>query len=136
MKRKNVRRKILMGILSLCLVCGLMPSMAFADGGTITVKDLAGQEIQVETVKVSDSIDSIKAKISDKKSIPTEKQTLIYAGKQLEDGKTLADYGIKTTDGLVLHLLQAAWTDVDSATELTSKISSAARSIAIRLTGH
>ena len=40
MKRKNVRRKILMGILSLCLVCGLMPSMAFADGGTIMVKDL------------------------------------------------------------------------------------------------
>ena len=135
MKRKNVRRKILMGILSLCLVCGLMPSMAFADGGTITVKDLAGQEIQVETVKVSDSIDSIKAKISDKKSIPTEKQTLIYAGKQLEDGKTLADYGIQNTDGLVLHLLQVAWTDVDSATELTSKISSAATSSAIRLTG-
>lgn len=76
--------------------------LSMRGGMELFVKTLTGKTVSIE-VEEGESIEDVKAKISEKEGIPPEQQRLVFGGQQLQDGKTLDDYDV--SDDSTLHLV-------------------------------
>ncbi len=114
LEERMMNKRALCLSLALCIAVCLIPAAASAM--QIFVKTQTGKHITIDEVEPTDLVETVRVKIQEKEGIPVERQILVFAGKELDDGNTLQDYSIQKNS--TLHLVKdkdADYSRVDAA---------------------
>lgn len=108
-----MKKRILSILLTFCMMMSFMPMMASAFEIYIDLKIVGQANLTLEVVS-GDSIDNIKEKIRDKTGFSPDAQRLFFGEKELENGRTMADYNIHKESTLRLRLQKTIQNGTDA----------------------
>ena len=98
-----MKKRILSILLVFCMMMSFVPMMASAIEIYIDLTIVGQANLTLEVVS-GDSIDNIKEKIQEKTGFSPDAQRLFFGEKELENGRTMADYNIQKESTLSLRL--------------------------------
>ena len=117
-----MKKRILSILLAFCMMMSFVPMMASAIEIYIDLTIVGQANLSLEVVS-GDSIDNIKEKIQEKTGFSPDAQRLFLGEKELENGRTLADYNIQKESTLRLRLQKTIQLGTDALNKTVNRAS-------------